>query len=371
MRSEGPSTGAVLRVALVIVALAALLYLVFLLRRPLGWLVIAAFVAIALSGPVNLLARRMPRSAAIAAVYAAVVAVPIVLGALILPRLVEQAAALASDAPGWVRDAQETLRGTELFGRIDEQFDVGDRLRELVEGLPARLDDAAAVLSSIGLGIVDSLFALFTILVLSAFMVASGPRWVRSAIGLLPEGHRERTDRALRAIAVAVAGYVRAQMTIALIAAVAGYLVMTLLGIPFREPLAVLIALASLIPVIGAPLWGVAVGLVSLTVNFPTTTILWVIWAVVYPQIENYVLQPQLQKRAVQVEPFVIIVAVLFGGTLLGIVGALLAIPAPEAGPREGVAPERPPRAAPRASATTPAARSGSRPRRGWPAAPR
>jgi predicted PurR-regulated permease PerM len=317
-------TRTILRAVLTTVAVVALLYVLFLLRRPIGWLVVAAFVAIAVSGPVGLFARRMPRGAAIALVYLLLVLLPVALGVLIVPRMVEQASALAADLPGHV----ESLRQTGLFERLDERFDAGARLQELADDAPDRLGDAAGTLASIGVGVVDSLFALFTILVLSVFMVGSGPRWARSALDLAPSEHRPRLERASADVAAAVAGYVRAQLGIAVIAAISGYLVMTLLGVPFREPLAVVIGLASLIPVVGAPLWGVIVGLVTLTSGFPTTTILWVVWAVVYPQIENYVLQPQLQRRAVDVEPFVIIVAVLFGGTLLGIVGALLAIPA-------------------------------------------
>ncbi|MBW3608322.1 MAG: AI-2E family transporter [Actinobacteria bacterium] len=326
--NQGLRTRAVLRSVLLVVAVAAVLYVAYLLRRPLGWLVIAAFVALALSAPVGLLARRMRRGAAIAVVYLAVITLPMLLGALILPKLVREAAAFATDVPRYVSDAHDALRGSELFQQVDDEFDIGARLSELAEQAPSRIGDAAGVLSSIGLGVVNSLFAIFTILILSAFMVANGPRWTRAALGLVPEDHRDRTERALERIATAVSGYVRAQLTIALIAATAGYAVMTILGVPFREPLALLIAFASLIPVIGSALWGITIGLVTLVADFPTDTIVWVIWALLYPQFENYVLQPQLQKRAVQIEPFVIIVAVLFGGTLLGIVGALLAIPA-------------------------------------------
>ncbi len=318
----------VLRTTLVIVAVVGALYLTYLLRRPLGWLVIAAFVAIALSAPVGLLARRIPRGAAIAVVYLGACVVPLALGALIVPGIVENAVALARDLPRYVDDAIDLVNRNDFLRGVDEQFDIGSRLADLADDAPSHLGDAAGLLSSVGLGLVDSLFSIFTILVLSAFMVASGPRWVRASVGLVPQEHRERTERALDRIAVSVAGYVRAQLTIALIAAVAGYLVMTALGVPFREPLAVLIAVGSLIPVVGSLAWGVVIGLVTVAAGFPTMTILWVIWAVVYPQIENYVLQPQLQKRAVHIEPFVIIVAVLFGATLLGIVGALLAIPA-------------------------------------------
>lgn len=319
---------AIVRTVLVVLAAVGALYLAYLLRRPLGWLVIAAFVAIALSGPVSLLARRMPRGVAIAIVYVVTLTIPLLLGALIVPSIVEDAVALAGNLPGYIADAQETLRRNDLFQRIDEEFDIGARLRELADDAPRRLGDAAGVLSSIGLGVINSLFAIFTILVLSVFMVAAGPRWVRGALGFVPDEHRQRTARALDRIAVAVASYVRAQLTIALIAAVSGYLVMTILGVPFRLPLALFIAFCSLIPVVGSLMWGLGVGLVTLFDGFPTVTIVWAAWAVLYPQVENYVLQPHLQRRAVHVEPFVIIVAVIFGATLLGIVGALLAIPA-------------------------------------------
>lgn len=328
VKGGGVTTGALLRMIVVVVCVLATLYVAWLLRKPLGWVFLAIFVALALAAPVRMLDRRMPRGAAIAAVYIALIGVPVLLGALIVPSVVEEAAAFASDVPEYVDDLQGTLRDNDLYQRIDDEFDVGSRLDELAKDAPDHVGDAAGVLSDIGLGVVNSLFAFFTILILSAFMLANGDRWVRAALRLVPGEHRERTERGLARIALAVSGYVRAQMTIALIAAITSYVVMAILGVPFREPLAVLVGFASLIPVVGAPLWGVSVGLVTLIENFPTTTIIWVIWALAYPQFENYVLQPQLQKRAVQVEPFVIIVAVLFGGTLLGIVGALLAIPA-------------------------------------------
>ena len=310
------------------IALAAACYIAYLLRRPLGWLVIAAFIALAVADPTEFLARRVPRPLAVASVYVALVTLPALLAAVLVPPIARDAAEFASEVPAYTSQAREALADNAIFRAVDERFDLQQRLNELAAEAPSRIGDFAAALSSIGFGVIDSLFALITILILSVFMVASGPRWKRAALRLVPDEHRPRTERALGRIASAVSGYVRAQLTIAMIAAIAGYLVMTLLGVPFREPLAVLIAFASLIPVIGSALWGITVALVTLVDGFPTTTILWVIWAVLYPQFENYVLQPQLQKRAVQVEPFVIIVAVLFGGTLLGIVGALLAIPA-------------------------------------------
>jgi predicted PurR-regulated permease PerM len=116
-------------------------------------------------------------------------------------------------------------------------------------------------------------------------------------------------------------------LTIAVIAGIATYIVLLILGVPFRGPLAVVAGLFSLIPLVGATIAAVLIGVVTLFENFPTATIIWAIWAVVYQQIENHVIQPQIQKRTVNVHPFITIVAVLFGATLLGVMGALVAIP--------------------------------------------
>jgi len=83
----------------------------------------------------------------------------------------------------------------------------------------------------------------------------------------------------------------------------------------------------SLIPLVGATIAAVLIGIVTLFENFPTATIVWTIWAIAYQQFENHVIQPQVQKRTVNVQPFITIVAVLFGATLLGIFGAIVAIP--------------------------------------------
>jgi predicted PurR-regulated permease PerM len=89
----------------------------------------------------------------------------------------------------------------------------------------------------------------------------------------------------------------------------------------------VIAGLFSLIPLVGATIAAVLIGIVTLFENFPTATIIWTIWAIVYQQLENHLIQPQIQKRTVHVHPFITIVAVLFGGTLLGVMGAIVAIP--------------------------------------------
>ena len=128
-------------------------------------------------------------------------------------------------------------------------------------------------------------------------------------------------------MAQAVAGYVAGALTIALIAGVATFIVLTILGVPFAAPLAVIAGLFSLLPLVGATIAAILIGIVTVFEDFPTVTIIWAIWAIVYQQFENHVIQPQIQKRTVNVQPFITIVAVLFGATLLGVLGALVAIP--------------------------------------------
>jgi predicted PurR-regulated permease PerM len=88
-----------------------------------------------------------------------------------------------------------------------------------------------------------------------------------------------------------------------------------------------LIGIFDLIPLVGATIGAIVVGIVTLFVDFPTATIVWVVFSIVYQQVENSVIQPRIQKRAVDVEPFLVLIAVLFGATLLGVVGALVAVP--------------------------------------------
>jgi len=102
---------------------------------------------------------------------------------------------------------------------------------------------------------------------------------------------------------------------------------MRILGLPFAGPLAVLVGLFDLIPLVGSTIAGVVVGIVAAVVGFPGKLIAWVIFLIVYQQFENNVIQPVVYRRTVAIHPLVVIVAVLIGGSLLGVLGALLAIP--------------------------------------------
>jgi predicted PurR-regulated permease PerM len=319
---------AILRNVLIVVGVVLALYLIYLLRKPLTWIVIAAFIANAVSGPVNYLSRWMRRGLAIAAVYIALILIPVGIGALIIPGLVSQAEDLGNNAPQYAQNVTDFVNENETLSNLNDKYDITGKLEDEAKKLPDKIPDAAAVLADIGVGIVNSVFAGITIFILSIFMVAGGRRWISWFLTTRDPDHAERIERALDHIGQAVGAYFRGALLQATIAGLSSFIVLTILGVPFAAPLAVVVFFFDLIPVVGATLAAILVAVVTLFVNFPVALIVWVIFAIVYQQVENYVIQPQIQRRAVEIEPFTVLVAVLFGATLFGIIGALLAIPA-------------------------------------------
>jgi predicted PurR-regulated permease PerM len=240
---------------------------------------------------------------------------------------VDQLNTLVDDAPQYADDVTKFVNENERLRELNEDYDVTTKIEEEAAKLPAKVGDAAGVLADIGLGLVNGIFAGVTILILSIFMVGGGPRWARSFVEAQRPEHSQRIERTLERIANAVGNYVGGALLQATIAGLTAFIVLTIIGAPFAGPLAVIVFLFDLIPVIGATIAGILVGLILAITSFPVGLIVWVVFVVVYQQIENYLIQPQIQKRATEIEPFVVIVAVLFGSTLFGIVGALLAIP--------------------------------------------
>ncbi len=322
-----PSPRQIVRIVLTVVCVAIALYLLYLLRKPIGWLLIAVFLAVALSPPVNVLSRRMRRGFAITIVYLGLLAVPLLLIALIVPPMVTEANNFADNVPQYARDVTKFVKENERLRELNEDYDITSQLEKEAGKLPGRLGGAAGTLRDVGFGIVSSAFALITILVLTAFLLGSGRTWVDAIIAMRPPEQRHRMRRSLDRMADAVAGYMAGALTIALIAGIQTYVVLTILGVPFRGPLAVIAGLFSLIPLVGATIAAVLIGIFTVFEDFPTTTIIWALWAIGYQQLENHLIQPQIQKRTVKVHPFITIVAVLFGASLLGVIGALVAIP--------------------------------------------
>lgn len=321
------STRTVLRVVLIVLAVIGTVLVVRLLWKPIGWVVIAAFIAIALSGPVSLFEKKMPRGLAIALVYILLLLIPAGIAAAVIPPVVDESVNLVNDLPRYTNDLQQTVEGNDRLAQINRDFGVTNELQRLAQDAPNHIGEAATVVRDVGSGLFSGLFSALTILVLSIFMTARGRVWVNGALKL--HGGREATavGVALDRIANAVGHYVAGAAIQATIAGVTAFIVLSILGVPFAGALAVLVALFDLIPLIGATIAGIIVLIVTLFHDFPTATIVWVVFAIAYQQFENYVIQPQIHKRSVQLEPFIVLISVICGGVLFGIVGALLAIP--------------------------------------------
>jgi predicted PurR-regulated permease PerM len=325
--SASPSTRAVARTVLTAVLVVLLLYLLYLLRKPIGWLLIATFLAIALSGPVNWLNRYMKRGFAIAIVYLGLLLVPVGIGAIVVPPIVNGANDLAENAPAYADDVTEFVNDNETLRNINDDYDVTEKIQEEAGKLPSKIGDAAGVLRDVGFGIVSSIFALVTILILTAFILGGGRGWIHYGLRYVPADRARRLEGVFERVGRTVANYVAGALAQATIAAVTAYIVLTILGVPFAAPLALIIFFLDLIPLVGATIGAVLVGLVTLFEDFPTATIIWTVYSILYQQVENNLIQPQIQRRAVDINAFLVIVSVLFGSALLGVIGALVAVP--------------------------------------------
>jgi predicted PurR-regulated permease PerM len=327
VRVSALSFRVILRVVLTVVLVVLALWLIYVLRRPLTWIFIAGFIAIALSGPVNLLSRRMRRGLAVALVYIGLILVPVLLAALLIPPVVEQLNLLIDKLPQYVSDLQKFISENERLRALEQDYNITAELQKQASSLPGQVGDAAGILSNIGLGLVNSVFAGVTILVLSLFMINAGRGWLDWIAERQGPERAEWLKRLFDRVGNAVANYVAGALGQAVIAGLLAYIVLLILGVPYAGSLAVVIFLLDLVPLVGATLGAVLVGIITVFTDFPTTTIVWTIWSIVYQQVENTIIQPRIQARAVQVHPFVVLVAVLFGSTLFGVLGALLAIP--------------------------------------------
>lgn len=322
-----PTVRGILRVVVTVVLSAFALYLVYLLRTPISWLIFATFVSVVVSAPVKLLTRRMPRALAIAVVYVFLVAIPLTIGAILVPAGVQAISDLVGDFPSYVDDVKETVNESDTLSSLNEDFDLIGKLQDFADDAADHAGDVAGILADVGAGLVGSVFAGVTILVMSIFMVSRGRIWTDAVLRTRPAEEAAAIRRALDRMAVAVAGYVGGALLQATIAGIAAFIVLTILDAPAPLALAAIVLVFDLIPLVGATIGAILVGIVTLFNDFPTATIVWVVFAIVYQLFENYVIQPRIQEKAVQLDPFIIVIAALFGGTLMGIVGALLAIP--------------------------------------------
>jgi len=324
MAAAGPSTRTVARVFLTVVGLAVTLFLLWQVRNILLLLAIAIFLSVALGPAVDHVQRlRIRRGAAILLTFLFLFLVVFLVGSLVVPPIVDQVQNFATNAPNYIEEIRENRRLREF----DDRYDITGQLQSQAATLPSRLGDAAGALRSVTVGVLNTLIQLVTVLTVTFFLLLDGRRITDFLFGLMDPRREERYRAVANDIYRSVGGYVAGALSLAAISGVASWTVLVILGVPFAVPLAVLMGFFALIPMVGATIGGVLVGIVTLFEDFPRDTLIWIAFNLAYQQLENNVLQPQVYRRTVDLHPLAIIVAILVGSSLLGVLGALVAIP--------------------------------------------
>jgi len=296
------------------------------LGRIITWFVVAAFFAAILTPAVDLLQRkvRLPRVLATLIVFLlGVAAMAAMLYAFIRP-LVDQAYEFSDNLPTYVEEAKA---GRGPAGDLVQRYELDTYLERNQDKLRATITGAGGPAAKFASGIFSTLAAVLTILVLIFLLLLEGPKVVAGLLQLIPPRHRDRVRRVARDSNRAITGYMFGNLAISVIAGVATYLVLWPLGVPFRGVLALWVAFADLIPLVGATLGAVVVTAVAL-LDSPRTGVIVLIFFVIYQQFENHILQVSIMSRTVDLNPLAVLASVLVGVELFGILGALLAIPA-------------------------------------------
>lgn len=328
-----------MRFGLVVIGFVAALSFIYLSRGALLLIGIALFLALALNPPVSLIARRLPGKSRIAATgiaYLIVISLLIALMFLVLPPIIEQTAKFAQTVPslidkigeqrGWFDDF---INRYNLTAAIDSAI---TSLKQQASSLSNQLAFALVGGVSVAIGgIVNLVF----ILVLCFFMLVEGPMWMQKIWDLYSDSktrdaHRTTVEKMYRV----VTGFVNGQLAVAAIGAMASFITLFIMSfIPslmvpanLAMPLAVIVFLTALIPMVGTTIGGILVALVLL-LNSPFAALIFGIFFVIYQQIENNVISPPIQSKTVDLSVLWVLMAILIGASLFGLIGGLISIP--------------------------------------------
>jgi predicted PurR-regulated permease PerM len=282
---------------------------------------LALFIAAGLDPVVGWLVRhRMPRWAAVVTVIVCALSVAAAFLAAAIPPLASEAAALAHQIPHYLHSLQD--RNSEL-GRLNASYHIQQRLAKLVTS-----GGSSWIGGVLGAGelVLSTASSIIVVMVLSIYFLAGLPRIKIFAYQLVPHSRRPRVILIGDEIFAKVGGYVLGNFITSVIAGLGTFFWLLAFGIPYPLLLAMFVALLDLIPVIGSTIGGAVVSLVALTVSVPVALVTLAFY-VGYRLAEDYFIVPRIMGRTVQVPAIVSLVAVLIGGVLLGIIGALVAIP--------------------------------------------
>lgn len=288
--------------------------------------VISAFLAAALNPPVTYIAKKVVRGNRTGATAIAYIMVISLLGLFLwalIPPLVRESGAFIDKVPYYV----DQLENSDSFvGEFVQRYNLDAEIEDFGTNIANRLGDANGPLLT-GINRAGAaIISVLTVLVLTFFMLVEGPYWIKEFWKYQHPEHKEHRQMLAHKMYGVITGYVNGQLLIALLAGLAALIAMILVGIPFPLPLAGIVALFSLIPLVGATLGSVVVILVALFQSTAAAAIMTVFF-LVYQQIENNVTQPMVQSKALDLTPLMVLVSVIFGISVGGILGGFIAIP--------------------------------------------
>lgn len=318
-----------IRYTIAMVALTAIaLWCAYLVREALLLIYVSCVLAIGFSPIVRVIEKqrllpigtqRFPRWLAILILYLAILSTIGLALSLIFPPLVQQAQALWEKAPGLYERAQEFLIRK---GWLQEHL----TMRQAVERAPGTGGDAVTRVARAVAGVAGGIFGIVTILILTFYILVSSASLRDSVLRLVPKARRARVNAASREVAEKVSAWLTGQLLLAGAIGTTSAIGLWLLGVPFFYVLALISAIGELIPIVGPILSALPALAVAASVS-PQKALVVLIFLILQQQLENHILVPKIMSRQVGVSPVTVIVALLIGGSLAGIVGAILAVP--------------------------------------------
>lgn len=293
------------------------------------YVVAALFIALALDPVVRWLERRrVKRPLGIAIVFGGFILIVGGVLAIVVPMIATQIGQLVRTAPGYFTD----IRHQEWYLSLEATFGTYIDFQGLLTmaqdfiGKPENWAQVAGGVWEAGIGLANGVTAILIVLILSLYFLASLQSTKRAFYNIVARSSRVRVIDITEQITKSVGGYVSGMVVLALLNSVLGFIMMSIVGVPFAGLVAVGVFFFAMIPLIGSLLATVLVAAVALF-NSPTAAIIAAVYYLIYMQIEAYVLTPRIMNRVVSVPGSLVVIGALAGGTLLGLLGALIAIP--------------------------------------------
>jgi len=326
MNINSISNKTILRILGLITLFVGSIWLVFLLKRQITWIVIAVFLSLALNPVVEFVKKFMPkknRTAASALVVFGSFAIGIAVIAAFVPAAVRQSTDLVNNFPQIVQGVSE---GDNTAARLVRRYEVVEYVEKNQDRIVNSVTGFGQPVLNGFKSVLGSLVALLTIISLTYFILAEGADWINKLSRSRYGKKVKELEPVLGDMYQAVSGYVAGNLATSVLAGVAATIMLMILGVPYAIPLGIVVAVFDLLPLIGASLAAIIVLFFSLFVSVQTTLIMFIFFAI-YQQFENQVLQPMVFSKTVQISPLIVFLSALIGASLAGLVGALIAIP--------------------------------------------